>query len=80
MAITPEQCARFSELACKTEMSDVECLLCADDSDTGLPPQEMAMELWESGHLSAPTIDALLDAMEREMERRESKNEVRHTH
>ena len=80
LLLTPEQCARFSALAGKTEMSQVEGLMCSEDSDVCLQPQEMAMELWHSGYLPVATVDALLDAMEREMERRESKNEVRHTH
>lgn len=76
MEITPEQCARFSELACKTEMSQIEGLF-FDDPDTGLQPQEMARELWGFGYLPVPTVDALLEAMENEMDRRERKTKSR---
>jgi hypothetical protein len=80
LEITPEQCARFSVLAGKTEMSQIESLFCSEDSGVGLQPEEMAMELWEFGYLPAPTVDALLDAMEREMQRREAQNTIRHSH
>jgi hypothetical protein len=79
MQLTPEQCARFSVLAWKSETSQIESLL-ADHSGAGLPPQEMAMELWQSGYLPVATVDALLDAMEKEMHRRDTQNAVRRSH
>jgi hypothetical protein len=68
LEITTEQCARFSVLAWKSETSQIESLL-SDHAGAGLHPQEMAVELWQSGYLPAATVDALLDAMEKEMHR-----------
>ena len=68
MPITPEQKARLVALAEKTNEHRIERVFSSEPGQ-GLSPQHLAMELWKQGYIPVPTVEALVEAMEKEVAR-----------
>lgn len=68
MPITPDQKARLVALAEKTKAHQIEGVFSAEPGQ-GLSPQDLALKLWELGYIPVPTVEALVEAMEKEVAR-----------
>lgn len=68
MPITPEQRVRLVALAEKTKEHQIEGFFSAAPGQ-GLSPQDMALELWKLGYIPVPTVEALVEALEKEVAR-----------
>lgn len=73
MARDIRQSERFKELEKQADELDIEGLFAP--TGEGLTPEEMANKLWQLGCIKIPTVEELLAAIKREVDKRSAKKQ-----
>lgn len=67
MGRDPEEAKRLRELERKALELGVDGVF-TSGSGKGLSPEAMALEMWKAGYIAVPTVKALLDALDKNLE------------